>query len=116
MSYYANGGGPVLVKRMDELKTALKEAGLKGESVVEMLRREGWDADLENNSICWMYFAHDKFSDDIPYRIAPFVETGHIDMTGEDGEHWQYAFYDGRVEEYSGRVIYPGSPFADPDM
>lgn len=39
-------------------------------------------------------------------KLAPFVESGKVTMTGEDDEHWQYAFKDGKVYYKTGEVEY----------
>jgi Golgi nucleoside diphosphatase len=38
--------------------------------------------------------------------IAPFVESGMLEMKGEVGDHWRWLFKDGKCRNVSGRVVY----------
>lgn len=77
-------------------------------------RTDGWvcrrmfsgEGDIEG-----LDFAGEKLGDDseLMHAIAPYVDPGsHIDISGEDGDHWRWCF-DGRIcVQQEGRIVYDG--------
>ena len=39
-------------------------------------------------------------------KLAPYLESGEVDMTGDDDAHWKYVFSKGGWAEYRGHVVY----------
>jgi hypothetical protein len=63
----------------------------------------------DNGDINMISFEGEKLGDDTVLfgAIAPFVESGSfIEMEGEDGSRWRWAFKDGKMKEKSGKVVY----------
>jgi hypothetical protein len=63
----------------------------------------------EAGNIVGIYFNGEKLGDELVFfkSIAPYVREGsYLNMSGEDGERWQW-FFDGTTcEEKAGTVIY----------
>ena len=47
------------------------------------------------------YFSGEKLGDDYEMfkLIAPYINDGYIEMSGEDAERWRWIFKDGKCEE-----------------
>lgn len=60
-----------------------------------------------------LFVAHDDdknyYGDDVMEvlkKLAPYVQAGDVEFTGEDAEHWRYHFEDGTVRYQVGRIVY----------
>lgn len=74
-----------------------------------------WEADTTkwishtNGDIIALNFTGEKWGDDTMLfeAIAPYVESGSfIEMEGEDGSRWKWAFNKGVFKEVKGKVVY----------
>lgn len=54
------------------------------------------------------YFSGEKLGDDYDlFRlIAPYINDGCIEMSGEDGERWRWIFKDGKCEEKFPEIVW----------
>lgn len=119
----ARGAGSIEYKEgmQDKVIDALSEWKRNGEGIIEIFGDAGWeyDPDGSDGMGAFLYFEYGRFDDhaqELLEAIAPLVERGHIEMTTEYDEYFQLAFVNGELEEYSGVIIYPGSPYADPNL
>ena len=119
----ASGGGGFSYRpdvQMDDVMKALAEWKRKPNDTIEKIFAEaGWEYEDGYSGEIALFFEYDKFTDhaqELLEAIAPFVEYGHVEMTTEYQEYFQLAFVDGELEEYEGHIIFPGSPYADPDI
>jgi len=72
-----------------------------------------WDLDVdENGNGVALNFNASKLGDDsiLLGALAPFVESGEIEMAGEERSHWKWVFKDGKVHEFTGQVVYEAMP------
>ena len=105
MAYYANGGGQVVLK--DGVKAPI--------DVWKMLCQDFSEvADSPDGGI-YLTFEENKYHDDEVResmgKLAPFVTSGNVEFTGEDGEQWRFHFWNGTVQYQTGRVVYePETP------
>ena len=98
MSYNIFGGGHVTLKKGKQIPI----------EVLDMLV-ENFDevADAPDGGI-WLSkeYGHDKDMDGAMQKLAPFVMSGEIEMTGEDYSHWRYRFWNGKVYNEPGEITY----------
>ena len=98
MSYNIFGGGQVILDMSKKIPA----------SVYAKLA-ENFDevADAPDGGL-WLSKEYDRDidMDGAMKELAPFVITGEVTMTGEDYEHWQYRFYDGKVYYEPGEIVY----------
>lgn len=54
------------------------------------------------------YFSGEKLGDDYDlFRlIAPYINDGYIEMSGEDAERWRWIFKDGKCEEKIPEIVW----------
>ena len=119
----ARGSGKIIYEPnvQDKVEEALaKWKRNPNDTAADVFERAGWEYDIREDGCCvGLFFEYGRFSDqaeDLLDAIAPFVEWGHIEITNEYDDNWQFAFVDGKVEEFCGVITYPGSPYADPDL
>lgn len=99
MSYMAYGGGQVVMKKEvpDNVLALLDNRG------AGFLVEDAPDGGL------WFTFEFGSYNDQIDNgfkALAPYVEFGNVEFTGEDSEHWRFHFENGEVEEQSGEITY----------
>lgn len=98
MGYYANGGGQVVLK--DKVP----------QDVIEMLGKDFAEVADSPDGGLWLTFEYDKYYDDeiteSMNKLAPYVKSGNVTFTGDDGESWRFHFYDGKVRYEVGRTVF----------
>lgn len=98
MGYYANGGGQVVLK--DKVP----------QDVIEILEKDFTEVADSPDGGLWMTFEFDKYYDDeiteSMNKLAPYVESGNVEFTGEDDCVWRFHFYDGKVRYEVGRTVF----------
>ena len=98
MSYNTFGSGTLKLKKNAKIpKDVLNKLSIDFDEV----------ADAPDGGL-WLTkeYSRDIDVDGAMYKLAPFVDSGKVTMTGEDDEHWQYAFKDGKVYYKTGEVEY----------
>ena len=99
MSYNASGSGQIILKKEvpDEVLALLDERG------AGFLVEDAPDGGL------WLTYQYNSYNDQIEdgfKALAPYVKSGNVEFTGEDGEHWRFHFENGKVEEQNGEIVY----------
>lgn len=100
MGYNASGSGSVVLK---------KEVP---EEILELLNSSdvGFETEDSPDGGLWLTFYYDRYhEDDVIHalnKLAPYTKSGDIEFTGDDDMHWQFHFYNGKMEERNGEVIY----------
>lgn len=79
--------------------------------VLKNLERYCYTAELDDDgNIIGVDFIGDKLSYDeekMFQSIAPYVEDGsYIEMSGEDGARWKWAFNGGKFKEIQAKIIW----------
>ena len=77
------------------------------ETLADALKAWRWIAEDNKGDIDYLYFEGDKLGqEDILFEaIAPFVEEGsYIEMSGEDGALWRWAFEQGMMVEREAQI------------
>ena len=103
MSWYASGYGEIVPKDgsfSDELLKELDE--MQEFEIHSRIDRDGktrWSISYDGNF-------HSDYAEEYLTRLAPFVESGDIEMSGEDETYWKYIFTDGTWGEVAGRITY----------
>jgi hypothetical protein len=67
------------------------------------------ETDEETGDITYIYFQGEKLGDDevLFSALAPFItEGGYIEMSGEDGHLWRWAFTEGTLCEQVAEIIW----------
>ena len=86
--------------------TELKEAN----NLVDAIKAWRWQPQLDaSGDIDAIYFEGEKLGDDaVLFNVlAPFVEAGSfIELRGEDGRLWRWAFKGGTMQEKMGKVVF----------
>lgn len=76
----------------------------------EMIKCWRWEAQYDDEgNINGIYFSGEKYGDDeqLFRALAPHVKSGsYIQMQGEDGAIWRWAFKDGEVREKQATVSF----------
>ena len=103
MSWYADGYGSFVPKNGGIPENVLQE--LNEMSEFDMSTYNSRDGKAE-----W-YLSYDgNFHEDeaLEYlrKLAPYVESGEIEMSGEEETHWKYVFKDGKWVEINGHIVY----------
>lgn len=89
---------------------------LKSEVPEDVLALLSWEnagfsevADSPDGGL-WLTHEYEKYhNDDVVYamnKIAPYVEYGDVEFSGEDDCHWRFHFEDGSVKEQDGEIVY----------
>ena len=103
MGYYAHGCGTLKLKPNTEIS----------EDLMDMLRDAFDEVWVWSDGALEVEHSHDKYHEDVVAepleKLAPFVESGDIEFTGEDDECWRFHFWHGRMREQNGRVVYEDS-------
>ena len=99
MSYYAHGGGRVMLNGY-----------YVPEEVLLILNQDfSWVERSPDNGL-WFEFEENRYYDDKVRegmnKLAPYVKSGNVTFTGEDGESWRFSFYNGKVRYEVGRMVY----------
>lgn len=106
MGYYANGGGTLKLK---------KDMKVPASILADLGREFSEVADSPDDGL-WLTFEYDKYhEDDVTNalrNLAPFVESGNVEFSGDDDEHWRFHFWNGTMRYQYGRLVYED---ADPD-
>jgi len=98
MSYNTFGSGTLKLKKNAKIpKDVLNKLSIDFDEI----------ADSPDGGL-WLTkeYSRDIDVDGAMNKLAPFVESGKVTMTGEDDEHWQYVFKDGKVYYQTGKVEY----------
>lgn len=77
--------------------------------VCKLLQKWRWAPNLnQDGDIFELNFIGEKYGDDpLLFRtIAPFIESGYIEMIGEDGERWRWVFENGKFKEVQAKIIW----------
>ena len=116
MGYYANGSGLVVTRPLsvNEKAKLLKKIQATGIGNFEsdafsvvFLSLEGKEGkevitiDIEHSDNY-----HEENTYDFLRKIAPYVETGEIEFTGEEHDNWRFHFRNGKWYEDNGIVTY----------
>ena len=106
MGYYANGGGALTLKKGMTIPA----------SILADLGREFSEVADSPDGGLWLTFEYDKYHDDevteALRNLAPFVESGNVEFSGDDDCHWRFHFWNGTMKYQDGRLVYED---ADPD-
>ena len=105
MGYCASGYGRIYPKKNTIPDDVRKELDQMGLFVI------GTPAIIDGSELMWcLEYEYDKFRSEDAYeyldKIAPYIESGAVEMGGEDGCNWKYVFSNGTWAEYNGRVVY----------
>ncbi|MCA9280833.1 MAG: hypothetical protein H6812_04440 [Phycisphaeraceae bacterium] len=101
-------------------RAALRSArpDLPHNSLDDALAALGWEITFSpEGDVDGIDFVGEKYrADEDPLlAIAPFVEDGsYIEMQGEGGEMWRWAFRDGRLYELEAEIIWSETEIAAP--
>ena len=95
MSYNVFGNGCIIIDKElpDDVIKALS---------ADFLIEKSFDGGL------WLSkeYSKDQDVDGAMQKLAPFVFSGKIEMTGEDYACWRYRFWKGRVYYEAGKIVY----------
>ena len=114
MSYYAQGSGSVTAK--DE--TAYKNLT----AIIDNDDNLQFETFPDDKDLTIGLDSDGNYHDDLVYAfiksIAPFIKSGNIEYTGEDGTHWQFRFDPNKNEwiEENGKTVYDMSTFSDDEL
>lgn len=104
MSWYASGYGEIVPKGGSFSEELLKELADMGE--FEIFSRD----DYRDGKIRWFISYdgnfHSDYAEEYLRKLAPYVESGDIEMSGEEETFWKYVFTDGAWGEVAGRITY----------
>lgn len=97
MSYYVFGNGCVTLKDSNIPRDVLDKLAEDFDEI----------ADSPDGGL-WLTkeYGRDNDVDGAMQKLAPFVLSGEVEMTGEDYEHWRYRFCDGKMYYESGDIVY----------
>lgn len=106
MSYYANVDAKIRVStnNIDIVST--------------IFSAHDFTVDFEESDSCFYYEAYDNYHDDewdaFADEIAPFIEEGAVEFTGEDDTHWRYTFRKGSYTYECAEITYePADHYRD---
>lgn len=97
MSYYASAHGTLIPK--SEVP----------EEIVTMLHNAGLYVETSPDSGIWITFEFQNYNDQIEEimpKLAPYIVSGNIEFSGDDGEHWRFCFDAGKVFYEDGEIHY----------
>lgn len=97
MSYYASGGGSVVLNK--EVPAKVVQDLIHAEFLVENAPDGG----------LWLTFEHTNFNDQIEDALkamAPYVKSGSVEFVGEDHEFFRYEFDAGKIWYADGEIVY----------
>lgn len=89
---------------------------VNAKTLEEAIEAWRWSLELdEKGDAVNLSFEGEKLGDDetLFKTIAPFVDSGELEMSGEDGAIWKWVFKRGQLFEFSGRVVYDEEKAAD---
>ena len=103
MGYYAGGGGTLKLK---------KDAVISDE-LIKKLEYSFEEIDGPSDGKIGLYHPYEKYYEDDVIdalnEIAPLVDSGDVEFAGDDDESWRFHFWNGRMREQNGRVVYEDS-------
>lgn len=126
MSYYANGGGKLIVKKnnfdkvVEAYHTWTAEFGSDSSDMkdIKAIFEDQWFevGFNDDGDLYWVDFPYEKYRDegDFIEMLVPWIENGsYMDFTGEDGALWRISVYNHKYYETSWVVMYPGDPYEE---
>lgn len=102
MSWYANGYGSFVPKNgglPDNIRHELDEMSEFEISTYDHHGDGHWYLSYDGNF-------HEDYVEEYLNKLAPYVESGEIEMSGEEETHWKYVFKDGGWAEVAGHIMY----------
>lgn len=104
MSWYASGYGEIIPKNGGFPAELLDELHETGE--FEISRRDSGRDNKPHWFISYDGNFHTGYVEEYLDKLSPYVESGDIEMSGEEDTYWKYVFNNGGWGEVFGRITY----------